>query len=159
MNLKKRIDITRRGYTILNTYIPGLIRAKAISAIIEALTPFVTIWFSARIINEMARERSANALIFYVLMIIGIHFAFSMTKNVMDRIVDEKEAGMWNYFRKVFSDKQMSMDYVDLEDLDIKNYNKRPKKTYLCSETDWDNLFGEQQIWLELRWELLLLFH
>lgn len=128
MSLKKRIDITRRGYAILNTYIPGLIRAKTISAIIEALTPFVTIWFSAGIINEMAGERSAKALIFYVLMLIGIHFVFSMTKNVMDRIVDEKEAGMWNYFRKIFSDKQMSMDYVDLEDLDIQKQQQKTKE-------------------------------
>jgi len=128
MNLKKRIAITRRGYSILNTYTPGLIRAKAISAIIEALTPFVTIWFSARIINEMTGERNKQVLLFYVLMIIGIHFVFSMTKKVMDRIVDEKEAGMWNYFRKVFSDKQMSMDYVDLEDLDIQKLQQKAKE-------------------------------
>lgn len=128
MSLKKRIAITRRGYSILNTYVPGLIRAKVISAAIAALTPFVTIWFSARIINEMLGTRSAGVLIFYVLMTIGIHFAFSMTKNVTDRIVDEKEAGMWNCFRKIFSDKQMSMDYVDLEDADIQKLQQKTKE-------------------------------
>lgn len=128
MNFKKRMNITKRGYTILSTYIPGLVRAKVFSAMVEALTPFVTIWFSAKIINEMTEERNVKALFFYVLMIIGIHFVFSMTKNVMDRIVDEKEAGMWDYFRKIFSDKQMSMDYVDLEDLDIRKLQQKAKE-------------------------------
>lgn len=128
MNLKKRIEITKRGYAILNDYAPGLIKAKVISAMIEALSPFVTIWFSAKIINEMLGERNKNLLLCYVLMTIGIHFAFSMTKNVMDKLVDEKQSGMWDYFRKIFSDKQMSMDYVDLEDLVIQKQQQKAKE-------------------------------
>lgn len=128
MKIKKRIDIIKRGYAILNAYVPGLIKAKVISAIIESLTPFATIWFSARIIDEMLGERNTKILLFYILMIIGIHFVFSMTRNVMDKIVDEKQAGMWNYFRKVFSDKQMSMDYVDLEDLDVQKKQQKARE-------------------------------
>lgn len=128
MNLKKRWDITKRGYTILNEYTPGLIRAKVISAIIDSLTPFVTVWFSARIINEMMGERSTKLLLFYVLMIIGIHFLFSMTKNVMDRIVDEQQSAMWDHFSKIFADKQMRMDYVDLEDLEIQKLQQKAKE-------------------------------
>lgn len=128
MKLKKRLDNTKRGYIILNEYTPGLIRAKVISAIIDALTPFVTVWFSARIINEMMGGRSTKLLAFYVLMIIGIHFLFSMTKNVMDRIVDEQQSAMWDHFSKIFADKQMSMDYVDLEDLEIQKLQQKAKE-------------------------------
>ena len=128
MKLKKRLDITKRGYTILNEYTPGLIRAKVISSVIDALTPFVTVWFSARIINEMMGERNTKLLVFYVLAIIGIHFLFSMTKNVMDRIVDEQQSAMWDHFSKIFADKQMSMDYVDLEDLEIQKLQQKAKE-------------------------------
>lgn len=128
MKLKKRLDNTKRGYIILNEYTPGLIRAKVISAIIDALTPFVTVWFSARIINEMMGGRSTKLFAFYVLMIIGIHFLFSMTKNVMDRIVDEQQSAMWDHFSKIFADKQMSMDYVDLEDLEIQKLQQKAKE-------------------------------
>ena len=111
----------------INTYTPGLIKAKVISAMIEALSPFVTVWFSARIINEIAGRRNVRALLFYVLLTIGIQFLFSMIKNVMDKIVNEKESGMWDYFPKIFSDKKMSMDYADLENLDIQ---KQQQKAY-----------------------------
>lgn len=127
MKFKKRIEITKRGYDIINTYTPGLIKAKVISAMIEALSPFVTVWFSARIINEIAGRRNVRALLVNVLLTIGIQFLFSMIKNVMDKIVNEKESGMWDYFPKIFSDKKMSMDYADLENLDIQ---KQQQKAY-----------------------------
>ncbi len=127
-SFKKRIEITKRGYKMLHTYTPGLIKAKMIAASIEALTPFVTIWFSARIINEMMGERRTSILFYNVLIVVGIHFLFSMIKNVMDKIVDEKQSGMWNQFKKVFTDKQMSMDYVDLENQDIQNKRQKAEE-------------------------------
>lgn len=115
MKFRKRMEITRRGYRLLHTYTPGLIRAKTVSAVIEALFPFVSIWFSAQIINELMGERRQGVFSGYILAVTGIHFLFSMIKNVSDKVGDEKEADMWNQFRKIFTDKQLSMDYADLE--------------------------------------------
>lgn len=128
MTFGKRIEITKRGYKLLEKYTPGLIRAKVFSASAEALSPFVNIWFSARIINEITAERRVNRLVLYVLLTIGLNFAFSMIRKVADRIVDQKEATMFDCFMKVFSDKQMSMDYVDLEDQDIQKQKQKAKE-------------------------------
>ena len=57
MKFKNRIAITRRGYQMLGKYCPGLIRGKVIIAVLEALDPLVTVWFSARIINEIEGNR------------------------------------------------------------------------------------------------------
>ena len=128
MNFRKRVEITRRGYGVLHTYVPGLIRAKVISAVAEALLPFISIWFSARIINELVGERNKKMLVLYVVLVVGIHFIFSMVKNVYDKIVDEKQSGMWSYFNKIFTDKQMSMDYVDLENQDIQKQRQKAEE-------------------------------
>ena len=128
MKLRERFEITKRGYRLLSVYTPGLIRAKTVSAVLEALSPFVTVWFSARIINELLDAGRQSMLLLYVLLVIGIHLVFSMTKNVMDRIVKDKESGMWNYFNKIFSDKQMSMDYVDLEDPDVEKMRQKAEE-------------------------------
>lgn len=128
MKFRKRIEITKRGYELLGTYTPGLIKAKTISATLEALSPFATVWFSARIINELMNEKRKNVIILYVVLVIGIHLMFSMIKNVMDKIVNDKESGMWNYFNKIFSDKQMSMDYVDLENPDIQKQRQKAEE-------------------------------
>ena len=128
MRFKKRIENTKRGYRILAKYCPGLIRAKVLHSIAKTIAPFVTIWFSARIINEITNDRNVDRLILYVLLTIGINFILSMIKNSMEKKVNDKESGMWNYFSKVFSDKQMEMDYVDLEDPDIRKQKQKAEE-------------------------------
>lgn len=128
MKFRKRMEITRRGYRLLHTYTPGLIRAKTVSAVIEGLFPLVSIWFSAQIINELMRERRQGVFLGYILTITGIHFLFSMIKNVSDKVGNEKEADMWNQFRKIFTDKQLSMDYADLENQEIQKQKQKAEE-------------------------------
>ncbi|HCH98840.1 MAG TPA: ABC transporter ATP-binding protein [Lachnospiraceae bacterium] len=128
MKFHKRMEITKRGYRLLHTYTPGLIRAKTVSAVIEGLFPFVSIWFSAQIINELMGERRQGVFLGYILAITGIHFLFSMIKNVSDKVGDEKEADMWNQFRKIFTDKQLSMDYADLENQEIQKQKQKAEE-------------------------------
>lgn len=128
MKFRKRMEITKRGYRLLHTYTPGLIRAKTVSAVVEGLFPFVSIWFSAQIINELMGERRQEVLLGYILVVTGIHFLFSMIKNVSDKVGDEKEADMWNQFRKIFTDKQLSMDYADLENQEIQKQKQKAEE-------------------------------
>lgn len=128
MKFRKRMEITKRGYRLLHTYTPGLIRAKTVSAVIEGLFPLVSIWFSAQIINELMGERRQGVFLGYILAITGIHFLFSMIKNVSDKVGDEKEADMWNQFRKIFTDKQLSMDYADLENQEIQKQKQKAEE-------------------------------
>ena len=80
MKLKDRIAVTRRGYRVLASCCPGLVRAKVISAAFESLSPFVTIYFSARILNEIAGARDVRRLTLYVLLTIGLGFVFAALK-------------------------------------------------------------------------------
>ena len=128
MKFKERIAVTARGYRVLGRYCPGLIRAKVLSAAAETLTPFVTIWFSAGIINEIAGEKRTGRLVLLVLLTVGLNYAFSMIRNAMNRVISEKETGMWNHFTKIFADKQMSMDYADLENQDIQKQKQKAQE-------------------------------
>ena len=128
MKFKQRIAVTRRGYGLLKAYCPGLIRAKAAAALLEALSPLITIWFSARIINEIAGNRDTGTLVLLVLLTAGLGFAFSMIRSALSRVISEKEAGMWNDFPKIFADKQMSMDFADLENQDIQKQRQKAEE-------------------------------
>lgn len=128
MKLKQRIAVTRRGYRMLGEYCPGLIRGKVVSAVLEALAPLATVWFSARIINEIAGNRDIGTLVLLVFLTAGLNFAFSMVRNAVNRVVSDKEARMWNYFSKIFSDKQMRMSYADLEDQEIQKQRQKAQE-------------------------------
>ena len=128
MKLKERIAVTRRGYRMLAEYCPRLIRTKVIAAAAEALTPFVTIWFSGRIINEIAGNRDIGTLVLLVVLTVVLGFAFSMTRNALNRVISEKESRMWNDFTKIFTDKQMNMDFAGLEDQEIQKQRQKAQE-------------------------------
>ena len=88
MKLKERIAVTRRGYRMLAEYCPRLIRTKVIAAAAEALSPFVTIWFSGRIINEITGNRDIGTLVLLVLLTVVLatqHFALFRHHEQGDR--------------------------------------------------------------------------
>lgn len=124
MTLKERARITARGFGILRKYCPGLARGKALSALVAALQPFASIWISARIIDELSGARRMNALALYVCAVIFANFAASLLRGAIDKVTNERESLMWSFFGKVFADKQMSMDYADLERAEIQNQRK-----------------------------------
>ena len=115
MSIRDRLKITRRGYNILREYCPGLIETKILFSLIESGAPFINIWFSAKIINEIANLRRIKVLGIYVIFTILINLIFSIIKSVVDRVSSAKEASMWDCFSKIFCDKQMSVEYEVLE--------------------------------------------
>ena len=119
MSLGERIRITKRGFGILRKYCPGLSEQKALYEFIHSLQPFITIWFSARIVDELTNHCRKDYIASYVICVITINFICIVFQNVLLHICNEKETQMWIWFEKVFSDKQMSLDYDDLEDVSI----------------------------------------
>ena len=119
MSFCERIRITKRGFGILRKYCPGLSEQKALYEFIHSLQPFITIWFSARIVDELTNHCRKDYIASYVICVITINFICIVFQNVLLHICNEKESQMWIWFEKVFSDKQMSLDYDDLEDVSI----------------------------------------
>ena len=119
LTLKERIRITKRGIGILRKYCPGLAGGKAVSAVLAAIQPLLSVWISAKLINELAGARRMKQIMFYVAAVVLFNFLFLLVKSLVDRVTEEKEAQMWNFFGMVFSDKAMTMDYADLEDTKI----------------------------------------
>ena len=96
-----------RGFSILKQYCPGLAQGKAAYELINSIQPFVSIWFTARIVNEISSQRRFNTILFYVLGAVLINFICALLKSIINHICNEKESQMWSWFGKVFSDKQM----------------------------------------------------
>lgn len=128
MTIKQRYKITLRGYRILGKYCPGLIGFKIIGSIIESISPFINIWVSAQIINVIANDKSINKLFMYVLLAVITNFIFAIIKNVVDRISGVKEASMWDCFSKIFCDKQMWVDFVDLENAEYQHLKQKAEE-------------------------------
>lgn len=128
MSLRKRFSVTVRGFGMLKKYCPGLVQGKALYELINSLQPFVSVWFSARIINELSTQQRLKNIVGYVVGIVLINFLCSVLKNIINRLCNEKESQMWNWFGKIFSDKQMSLDFEDLENAKIQHQKQEAEE-------------------------------
>ena len=98
-----------------------------VKALVTAVQPFATIWFSAQILNEIAGDKNLQTLTILALSVVIINFVISIIKGRIDIMHGERENQMWCYFSKVFADKQLSMDYVDIEDVNIQKRKDKEK--------------------------------
>lgn len=121
MSIQKRISVTTRGFTILKQYCPGLAQGKALYELINSLQPFISVWFTAQIINEISTQRRLKTVFVYVLGVVLTNFICAVLKSIINRVCNEKESQMWSWFGKIFSDKQMALDFVDLENAAIQH--------------------------------------
>ena len=128
MTIRSRFTVTARGFRILKKYCPGLVQGKALYELINSLQPFVTVWLSARIINELSAQQGIQKIVIYVISIILINFICSVVKNSIQRVCNEKETQMWKWFGKIFSDKQMSLDFEDLENAEIQHQKQEAEE-------------------------------
>ena len=62
MSAKESVAVTMRTLRLLCHIYPGAIISRIAQIIWNALTPYVGIWFSARIISELAGERNPAEL-------------------------------------------------------------------------------------------------
>lgn len=119
MSLRRRAAVTVRGFGILKSYCPGLVQEKALYELIRSLQPFITVWFSARIIDELSARRSMKNIALYVACAVLVNFICSIAKKILNTAGSEKESQMWCWFGKIFSDRQMALDFEDLENAEI----------------------------------------
>jgi len=127
LSVFERILLTLRAYKTIKKYCPGLMQTILVKALVTALQPFATIWFSAQILNEIAGEKNLQTLIILALSVVIINFVISIIKGRIEIMHSERENQMWCYFSKVFADKQLSMDYVDIEDVNIQKRKDKEK--------------------------------
>lgn len=125
---KERLSLTVRAFGLIKKYCPGLIEATTIKSLVSALQPFATIWFSAQILNEITLGKNLQKTIVLAVAVVLINFVLSVIKGRIDIIQNEKEGQMWCYFGKIFADKQMSLDFADVENAAVQKRKTREKE-------------------------------
>ncbi len=119
ISIKERVSLTKRGFGVLKEYCPGLVQGKALYELLNSLQPFISVWFSARIIDEIAGQRRMAAAAAYVTGAVLLNFLCAALKGIVGQVCNKREAMMWSWFRKIFADKEMTLDFEDVENAEI----------------------------------------
>ena len=92
-----------------------LLPSIALEKIVSAITPFVLIYFSARILNELAGARREDILWMWVWISVAISGVLSLLKALLARWKSLHEDLFWARRRTLFVNKQFEMDFADVE--------------------------------------------
>lgn len=115
--LREAFSIQARSFRLIRRYCPGCFLASALHATVSALGPYVTVWFSAQIINELAGLRRAEVLWPLVLLTLSTGAFITFLTGALLRW---KQAKMDQYEasgQRIFTDKMLSMDFPDVDNI------------------------------------------
>jgi len=116
MSLKDAIKLTLRGYKMWYSKYPKQLISTTMHSTISALTPYVGIYLSAQIVNEIAGARDASRLRFLVLAALISATVLAMVNAVLSRWKNYETAGQWYKQEKMYADKLLEMDFRDADD-------------------------------------------
>lgn len=112
---KEVLKVHYRAYRDIRKVCPGLFPVVFLKEILEAVSPYVTIFFSARILEELAGYRRAEQLwkwVFWTVISEGILVLLNL---VFRQWYERKQQDFHFRKEKLFTDKWFSMDFADMD--------------------------------------------
>ena len=116
--LKKDFQLLSRGYKIIFSIDAALIPLNIISAVLEAVFPFVLILMSAEIINALSRGDSITHIYFLLAITLASSFFTQQLKQLAARAINIKNEVFEHKFRMFLNNKTLDLDYGSIENPD-----------------------------------------
>ena len=116
MSWGETIELNNRAFNIFFKRYPQMALSRLISVMWNALTPYVGIWFSALVIDELAGGRDAERLRYLVLLTLVSAAVIALLSALLNKWKETHNAGLWwkaNYF---LFEKLLDMDYVSRDE-------------------------------------------
>ena len=142
ITFKESIQINKRAFVLINRHCPGMFLSKLLFSVFSAFLPYVPIYFSARIINELAGARNVDSLITWILAELLTVVALKLVVAVLQRWKNAKEFSWWFKRQGVLMGTQFSMDYADLD-----NQANRDLYTQLQQSENWNGHGLSKILW------------
>ena len=118
---KEILALNFRTLRDIERYVPGRIPCAVLNSIFDGLSPYVTVWLSAQIINELATSRRPEVLTSWVLWTIGITAVIGIVKALLKRWTATLNTLHNPLKNRMFIDKFLSMDYADVDSQHIRD--------------------------------------
>lgn len=114
--LRQSIRLHLRALKMLHRVSPRFFPITALYCLFSALMPYVTVFFSARILRELATARRPDALWLWVALGVAATGLCAMLEAVLKQRKDTLFDDLYGRKEILFIEKAFSMDYADLDD-------------------------------------------
>ena len=111
----KAFKMNWRAFGIVYKQRPQMIVSRLIASVWDALTPYATIWLSARVIDELAGQRDAEKLKFLVILTLTVTAVSVLISAFIRKWRDVQNVAVWFEVDRIYIEKKASLDYADLD--------------------------------------------
>ncbi len=115
MPLVKAIRYNGRAWGIWWKQCPGLFVSITLSSFMTAVSPYVSIWMIARIVDELAGSRQPQAVLRLVLAFLFVTGMITFAGNVFACVKRYETDSANCRYDRVFMDKMFSLDYEHMD--------------------------------------------
>ena len=124
MSISRILSAHKRGVQELHKVTPQLFPVITLTAVLSALIPYVTVFFSAQILKELALFRRADVLWKWVITGVAVTGILAIANAFLHQRYASLFDDVWGRKEILFCRKAFSLDYADVdkqETLDLRN--------------------------------------
>ncbi|MDE7132908.1 MAG: ABC transporter ATP-binding protein/permease [Lachnospiraceae bacterium] len=116
MSWGETIKLNNRAFHIFFKRYPQMVLSRLVSVMWDALTPYVGIYFSALVIDELAGARDNERLRFFVLLTLVSAVVIALLSALLNKWKETHNAGLWWKVNYLLFEKLLDMDYVSRDE-------------------------------------------
>ncbi len=114
--MREALKLNAKAFEIWWQQYPLIFISSAVYAVVNALTPYLGIYLSAQIINELAGARNLDRLTRLVVAALASTALLTLLKAASERWKNSAHAGRYYRQEKIFADKLLAMDFCSVDD-------------------------------------------
>lgn len=109
------VRLNNRAWGIWQKFCPGLFVSITGSSMVTAIIPYVSLWMTARIINELAGNKSPQTLAVLVLEQLLVTGGLTLVGGILKHFKNYQADSASCQYNRIFMDKMFSFDYAHMD--------------------------------------------
>ena len=121
ITIKEALTLTKRGYQVWWQENPIIFISITFHSLTKGVAPYIAIFFTARIIDEISGTQDATTLRSLVIWSLIWAFMIGLLMAVSKRLRNIQMEQLWFIHKKIIANKNLSMDFISVDDGRMKN--------------------------------------
>ncbi len=157
MTWKEKLGLNVRAFSIWYREQPMLFVSEALYSLLDTMLPYITLYFSAQLLNELAGARRREVLMQKIGLLITVEAVMLLCRAIVLRWKNVVSDGtcLQFYGRKRHFDKLLSMDFSDTEEPKTQTLQTEVQQSAMWRRQGLCRIYYQYQDLLEALFRLL----
>lgn len=116
LSWKEVCRLNGRGFRMIYKRYPKLVLSRFVPMVWDVITPYISIYLSARIIGELAGTRDVGRLRELVLITLCVEAFLALGKALLTKWKNYVNSTLFLMMDQFYVDKLLGMDFIDIDD-------------------------------------------